>query len=124
MESELNLLLGRAINSLTKLEMLFYLRGRPKGVQPAKDIATSTHRDPAEVVRALEELARVGLIDRFAIGTGKHVMYGPAEDPHVRDIIYLLHDRYHKDGDSRAQIRQEILGELGPAQSDSTPDSS
>ena len=124
MESELNLLLGRAINSLTKLEILFYLRGRPKGVQRAKDIATSTRRDPAEVVRALEELAHIGLVDRFAIGTGKHVMYGPAEDAHVRDIIYLLHERYLKDGHSRAQIRQEILGELGPAQSDSTPDPS
>ena len=124
MESELNLLLGRAINSLTKLEMLFYLRGRHKGVQPSKEIATSTRRDPAEVVRALEELAHVGLIDRFAIGTGKHVMYGQAEDAHVRDIISLLHDRYHKDGDSRAQVRQDILGELGPAQSDSISDPS
>lgn len=122
MESELNLLLGRAINSLTKLEILFYLRGRPKGVQRAKDIATGMRRDPADVARVLEELARVGLIDRFAIGTGKHVMYGPAEDAHVRDIISLLHDRYHKDGDSRSQLRQDIFGELGPAQSDPTPD--
>ena len=124
MDSELNLLLGRAINSLTKLELIFYLREQHKGVQPSQEIATSTRRDPAEVVRALEELAHVGLIDRFAIGTGKHVMYGQAEDAHVRDIISLLHDRYHQDGESRAQVRQQILGEIGPAQSDSTLDPS
>jgi len=104
MDNELDILLGSAIDSLVKLDILLYLHARPGAVQKPNDIAQRLRRSEDEVVRALESLAQAHLVDRFSLGTGRHVVYGEAEDAHVRDLIGIIHDRYHRDRESRAQV--------------------
>ena len=104
MDDELDILLGSAIDSLVKLDILLYLHARPGAVQKPNDIAQRLRRSEDEVVRALESLAQAHLVDRFSLGTGRHVVYGEAEDAHVRDLIGIIHDRYHRDRESRAQV--------------------
>lgn len=108
MDNELDLLLGTAINSLVKLDALLYLHSRPGIVQSAADIATQLRRPPQQVSASLDELAHVRLVDRFALGTGRHVVYGPMEDEHVREIIALLHERY-RDPETRLRIVRAAL---------------
>jgi len=122
MESELDLLLGTAIDSLVKLEILLDLHARPGSAQTPDQIGSRLRRPREEVARALEQLSEAGLIDRFALGTGKHVIYGPAEDPHVGQLLELLHERYHGDPEARTRIvrrtaegRANLDPETGPS---------
>ncbi len=104
MDNELDILLGTAIDSLVKLDILLYLHTRPGAVQRPDDIAQRLRRSQDEVTRALDGLSQAHLVDRFSLGTGRHVVYGEAEEAHVRDLIGNLHERYHRGGESRAQI--------------------
>jgi DNA-binding MarR family transcriptional regulator len=102
-DNELDLLLGTAIDSLLKLDIVLYLLARPGLVQSAEEIAAKLRRPPHQAGAALDQLAQAGLVDRFALGTGRHVVYGPTEDEHVREIIGLLQARY-RDPETRALI--------------------
>jgi len=104
MESELDLLLGTAIDSLMKLEILLYFQAQPGVVKRPQEISSELRRSVSEVQGGLDELAQAGLIDRFSIGTGRHVMYGPAEDEHVHRLIDILYERYSRDAASRSQL--------------------
>jgi DNA-binding MarR family transcriptional regulator len=104
MDNEVDILLGSAIDSLVKLDVLLYLHARPGAVQKPNDIAERLGRSQDEITRALDGLAQTDLVDRFSLGTGRHVVYGEAEDAHVRHLIGILHDRYHSGGESRAQV--------------------
>jgi DNA-binding MarR family transcriptional regulator len=104
MDNEVDILLGSAIDSLVKLDILLYLHARPGAVQKPNDIAERLGRSQDEITRALDGLAQTDLVDRFSLGTGRHVVYGEAEDAHVRHLIGILHDRYHSGGESRAQV--------------------
>jgi DNA-binding MarR family transcriptional regulator len=104
MDNEVDILLGSAIDSLVKLDILLYLHARPGAVQKPSDIAERLRRSQDEVVRALEGLAQAHLVDRFSLGTGRHVVYGEAEEAHVRQLIGILHDRYRSGGESRKQV--------------------
>ena len=112
MESELDLLLGTAIDSLPKLEILFHLIRSPGGVRTAREIGAQLRRATPQVERALEELSQAELVDRFAIGTGKHVLYGCRDDRHVQELLQLLHARY-QDPASRSEV---LLGALGQSE--------
>ncbi len=103
MDNELDLLLGTAIDSLLKLDVLLYLHSRPRSVHRAQDIAAYLQRPPHQVTPSLDELSQAGLIERFALGTGRHVVYGPTEDEHVREIVDLLQRRY-RDPETRPGI--------------------
>jgi predicted transcriptional regulator len=109
MQSEIELLLGSAIDSLAKLELLFYMHQRPGAAQSAEEIASRVQRRAVEVAAALKQLSDVGLVERFALGSGRHVVYGAAEDAHVRELLGLLHDQYHGDSETRARIIQRAL---------------
>ena len=104
MDNELDILLGSAIDSLVKLDILLYLHARPGAVQKPNDIAERLGRSEDEIARALDGLSQAHLVDRFSLGTGRHVVYGEAEEAHVRHLIGMLHDRYHRDRESRAQV--------------------
>jgi DNA-binding transcriptional ArsR family regulator len=119
MESELDLLLGSAIDSLIKLEVLLHLHCRPGVVMRPEEIAAGLRRSEPELRAGLEELAEAGLIDRFPIGTGRHVIYGPSEDEHVHRLIGLLHERYHRDTDSRSLLVRTAMGHRGDQSSSS-----
>jgi len=109
-DDELDLLLGTAIDSLTKIDLLLHLHSRPGAVRSAEDIAAQLRRPERQVSSALDELSRAGLADRFPLGTGRHVVYGATEDEHVQEIISLLHQRY-RDPESRvALIRAATKG--------------
>jgi len=110
MDSELDLLLGTAIDTLVKLEILLYVHQRSSAVQNADQFAAGLRRPSAEVAPALEQLSRVQLIDRFPLGTGRHVLYGATEDTHVREVLNLLYERYYGTADSRAQLMRRIVG--------------
>jgi len=110
MDSELELLLGSAIDSLLKLELLLYLHSRPGPVQQPEAVATQLRRTEPEVTPALEGLAEAGLIDRFAFGTGRHVVYGPAEDEHVQNLIALINERYNGEPAARADLVRRVVG--------------
>jgi hypothetical protein len=109
-DSELELLLGSAIDSLLKLELLLYLHARPGIVEQPEAIAKQLRRLEPEVVPALEGLSEAGLIDRFAFGTGRHVVYGPAEDEHVHNLVALIDDCYHGEPGVRADLVRRIVG--------------
>jgi len=109
MQSELDLLLGTAIDSLAKLEVLLYLHARPGVAQGPKEISGRLRRPRAEIDPALRELAEAGLIERFVLGTGRHVMYGPMEDAHVEEILSLLHKQYHRDSRARGRIVRAVV---------------
>jgi len=111
LQSELDLLLGTAINSLAKLEALLYLYARPGAVQSAADIAAALRRPTEGLAPELDALAEAGLLDRFPLGTGRHVVYGAAEDEHVQALMSLLHERHGRS--PAALIRQAAAGERG-----------
>jgi len=108
-ETELDLLLGNVIDSLVKLEALLYLHSRPGSAQSADEISLALHRPAPNVKSALEDLSRVELIERFSLGSGKHVVYGPTEDPHVQALLDLLHERYHRDPETRSRTVRQAL---------------
>lgn len=110
MESELSLLLGTVIDSLAKLEALLDLQARLGAVQTVKEIAGRLRRSTDEVTRALDELSEAGLIERFALGSGRHVVYGSTEDAHIQELLGLLHARYTRDRESRAELVREAMG--------------
>ncbi|HUU54393.1 MAG TPA: hypothetical protein VMY87_05675 [Armatimonadota bacterium] len=118
MDNELDLLLGTAIDSLVKLDLLLYLHARPGIVQKPEDIAGPLRRAGDEIIQALEGLSEAGLIDRFPLGSGRHVVYGPTEDEHVRELIAVIYDRYHRDPESRAQLVRVITR---PRETDPSP---
>ena len=109
MDTELDLVLHTAIDSLVKLELLLYFHSRPGSIQSPAHISERLRRPAHEVARALEQLAQLDLVARFPLGTGRHVMYGPSDDPHVHALLGLLHERYTRDPSSRAQIVQQAL---------------
>lgn len=111
LQSELDLLLGAAINSLAKLEALLYLHARPGAVHSAADIAAALRRPTESLAPELDALAEAGLLDRFPLGTGRHVVYGAAEDEHVQALMSLLHERHRCS--PAALIRQAAAGERG-----------
>lgn len=104
LQSELDLLLRTAIDSLAKLELLLYLHARPATAERPSEIGARLRRPAAEVESALKELAEAGLIERFALGTGRLAIYGPTEDAHVQELLSLLHEQYHGDPQARARI--------------------
>jgi DNA-binding MarR family transcriptional regulator len=104
MQNEIELLLGTEIDSLVKLELLLYLHERPGTAQPADELGARLRRDDAEVGAALEQLSAAGLIERFALGSGRHVVYGPSEDAHVQELLGLLHDEYHRGPEARLRL--------------------
>ena len=119
MDQELDLLLGTTINSLTKLEILLYLRQRPGAVVTGDKLAAALRRPEEVVASAVEDLASLKLVDRFALGTGRHVMYGAPEEEHSRRVLELLHEHYHRDAGSRSALIQRItqpVPEPGPEQ--------
>lgn len=103
MDDELDLLLGTAIDSLVKVDVLLYLHSRPSAVRSAQDIAAQLRRPERQVGSALDELSQAGLADRFPLGSGRYVVYGATEDEHVREIIALLHQRY-RDPETRVRV--------------------
>ncbi len=110
MDEELDLLLGTAINNLTKLEILLYLGDRASTVQTSEKLAAELTRPAEATAGALEELAALGLVDRFSLGTGRHVMYGAPEEERVRRILDLLYERYHGNAESRSALIRRITG--------------
>ena len=117
MEGELNLVLAKAIDSLAKLEILLHLYERPGEIRSAREMGLQLRRAVEEVTPALEELSQTGLIERFALGSGRHIMYGPSDDRHVQELLQMLHARYHCDGASRARLVREALRGSEPAES-------
>ncbi len=109
MNTELDLLLGTAINSLVKLETVLFLHARPGSALPPDQISAHLRRPLSQVTSALDELARDQLIERFSLGTGKHVVYGPTEDAHVAALLDLLHQHYQRDPDTRSRIVRRAL---------------
>lgn len=109
-DGELDLLLGRAIDSLVKLDILLYLRARPGRVVSAENLARELRRPVEAVSAALVELAEVGLVERFALGSGKHAVYGAPEDQHTEQVLNRLHERYHQGAESRAELIRRIAG--------------
>jgi hypothetical protein len=116
MESELDLLLGTAIDSLLKLDILLYLHQRPGSVRSSAEIGVAVRQPEAQVAAALDALARTDLVDRFPIGRGRNVIYGCPEDPHIHELLRLLHQRYHRDPQSRAQLVRAALRLRQPRQ--------
>jgi DNA-binding Lrp family transcriptional regulator len=109
MDSELDLLLGTAIDNLLKLEILLFLHARPGSVLRPEEIAQRVRRSEPEVAQALNGLAEAGLIERFTLGTGRHAVYGPSEDDHVRRIIEVLHERFNRDPETRGRLVRSAL---------------
>lgn len=111
MDNELDLLLGTAIDSLTKVNLLVYLQENPGQAQPPEEIAGRVQRPPARVAQALDELAEVKLVARFPIGRGRLVWYGSSDDERVRRLLDLLLARYREGGEARAQLVRRALRE-------------
>ncbi len=109
MDNELNLLLGRAIDSLAKLMLLFYLDGNRDEVLSPEAVAGRVGRRPEPVAQALKELAEAGLVKRFAVGTGRILLYSASEDAHVQSLIEALRARYEQDEESRAEIVRRVV---------------
>lgn len=120
MENELDLLLRTAIDSLVKLEALLYLHARSGAVHTVEELAGTLRRPLEATAAALAELAEVGLVESFPLGTGRHVMYGPMEDAHVQDILGRLHSLYHKDPVSRTELVRRVIGHDEPKPLDET----
>ena len=120
MENELDLLLRTAIDSLPKLEILIHFIRDSGAVRTAAEIGVHLRRPADEVTKALEELSQAGLIDRFALGTGKHVLYGPRDDNHVRELLQLLYTRYQTPT-GRVQLLREAMGQGGRSELQSEP---
>ena len=110
MQSEIDLLLGTEIDSLVKLEILLYLHQRPGTVGSPQQVASQIRRDVAEVAAALEQLSQSELVERFAFGSGRHIVYGPSEDAHVQELLGFLHEQYHAQPEARSRIIQRTLG--------------
>lgn len=109
MDRELDLLLGKAIDSLVKLDLLVCLQAHPGLAQAPDEIAGLVRRPSQVVASALAELAELRLVERFPIGRGRLAMYGSAEDPHVKGILELLHAQYQQGGEARAQLVRKTL---------------
>ena len=118
MEHELDLVLGTVIDSLAKISMLFFLRERPATAVTPDVIASHVGRQPEHVRYALEQLGEAKFVTRFPVGRGRIVLYGPAEDARILEMIELLYSRYHESDARRAEIMRKVLhrrnGEAAP----------
>lgn len=114
MESELDLLLGTAIDSLLKMDILLYLHQRPGSVRSSAEVAVALHQPENHVAAALEALTKTDLVERFPIGRGRNVIYGCPDDTHVHELLRLLYRRYHRDPESRADLVRAALRLQGP----------
>ena len=108
MDNELDLLLGTVINDLMKLNLALYLYEEITGAHSPEEIAAQMRRSPETVARALAELAEAGIVERFALGTGRFVMYGPPEDKHIKDLLDLLQRQYRSE-ETRAEVVRKVL---------------
>jgi predicted transcriptional regulator len=114
MDNELDLLLGTAIDSLVKLEIILLFHARPGTVSRPEDMAGRFRRPQAEVVLALDQLAEAGLIERFVLGSGRHAVYGPSDDDRVGAVIEVLNERYNRNSDTRAEVVRSALRVSAP----------
>jgi len=109
LDNELNLLLGTAVDSLAKVNLLVYMQENPGLAQSPEELAARVQRPPEAVAQALTELAEAKLVARFPIGRGRMVRYGSSDDAHVRGILALLQERYRLGGEARAEIVRRAL---------------
>lgn len=108
MDTELELLLGTAIDSLAKLHLLLYLHHEPRVLTP-EAAARGVGRSPDLVGRALAQLAEAGLVTRFAVGRGRAVLYSASEDTHVQTVVGRLHGYYQESPEHRAEVVRKVL---------------
>jgi hypothetical protein len=108
-DDELDLLLGTAIDDLTKLVLVLELHSLPGSARSPAEIAAKVHQPEEMVTRALSALAAAGLVEQFRLGTGRLSMYGPSDDEHIRSLLGLLTARYHAGPQSRGQVVRRVL---------------
>ncbi len=109
MDNELDLLLGTLIDSLAKVMILFHLQDGAAAVLSPEAVAQAIGRRPEPVARALTELAEGGLVQRFAVGTGRIVRYSASEDRHVQSLLKLLRTRWEESTEGRAEVMRKVL---------------
>lgn len=109
MEAELDLLLGTVIDSLMKVRLLLDLYHRPEAIESASVIAQRVGSQEPQVRVALEQLTEAGLVERFALGTGRLVVYGTSEDEHVREIMVHLRQRHTGAEEVRGRMVRQVL---------------
>jgi hypothetical protein len=108
-DTELDLLLGTAIDSLLKLNLLLDLYARPEAVEAPAALATRLNRPLPQTARALEQLAQAGLIEKFSLGTGRLVLFGAAEEEHIRQLMEALRLRHSGPAEGRVRLVRRIL---------------
>ncbi len=109
MDNELDLLLGTAIDSLVKLDILLFFHARPNAVSRPEEVARKVGRSETEVSQALDNLSEAGLVERFVLGSGRHAVYGPSDEDRVRGIVEAIKERYDRDPNSRSGLVRDIL---------------
>ena len=110
MDYELNLLLGTALDSLTKVAVLLRLNRQTEAVFSPEALAVAMHRKPEEVQLALEQLAEAGLVKRFAVATGRYALYSAREDERLRALIGRLQTCHDERGESWAAVVRRVTG--------------
>jgi DNA-binding transcriptional ArsR family regulator len=109
MDNELDLLLGTAIDSLVKLDILLLFHARPGSVSRPEEVARQVGHPETEVSQTLDQLSEAGLVERFVLGSGRHAVYGPSDEDRVRGIIAAIKERYDRDPSTRAGLVRDIL---------------
>ncbi len=108
MDYELDLLLGTALDSLTKLAILLHLHQQGAAVFSPEALATAMNRRPEGVQEALEQLAEAGMVTRFAVATGRHAMYGAREDERLQALIGRLQACHDEKSEGWAAVVRKV----------------
>jgi hypothetical protein len=110
MEAGVRLLLEQVIDDLVKLETVLFFHRCPSLIESADGVAHRLQRKKREITAALEALAASGLLERFVLGEGRHVIYSFTEDPRLQEAVSRLSRYFHEDPRLRVEIVKHIMG--------------
>jgi hypothetical protein len=110
MEEEVERLLSDVVCDMVRLNVAFFFHDHPSFVDGAQRIASQLGRDPAVAERALEALARSGVVERFELGSGRYVLYAYTQNAKLRASIARLSHYFHDDPALRTAIVRRVMG--------------
>ena len=109
MDEEVKILLKEAVRNLVSLEVTLFFHSHPEEANDLADLCRRMGCDPSALAQALQDLAEVGIVERFRLGEGRYEIFSYTRNLRLRSVVARLSRYYHDDPKSRSEILQHII---------------